>query len=42
MRWWGAALPAGALAGVLWLLFVRLMRFELYPGVVFGASLPPL
>jgi len=24
----------------IWLLFVRLMRFELYPGVLFGGTLP--
>lgn len=42
LAWWGAAALAVALSGGIWLLFVRLMRFELYPGVVFGGTLPPL
>lgn len=39
---WGAAAVAGALSGGIWLVFARLMRFELYPGILFGAALPPL
>lgn len=42
LPWWGAAGVAGALSGSIWLVFVRLMRFELYPGILFGATLPPL
>jgi len=42
LTWWGAAALAGALSGGVWLVFVRLMRFELYPGVIFGGTLPPL
>ena len=39
---WRALAVAGALSGTIWLLFVQLMRFELYPGVLFGGVLPPL
>lgn len=42
LAWWGAAALAGALSGGIWFLFVYLMRFELYPGVVFGGTLPAL
>lgn len=42
LAWWGAAALAGGLSGGIWLVFVRLMRFELYPGLVFGGTLPPL
>jgi hypothetical protein len=42
LHWWGAAALAGGLSGGIWLLFVRMMRFELYPGLVFGGTLPPL
>ena len=42
LHWWGAAALGGALSGGIWLVFVRLMRFELYPGILFGAALPPL
>ena len=42
LAWWRAAGIAGALSGGIWLVFVRLMRFELYAGVVFGATLPAL
>jgi hypothetical protein len=31
---------AAAVSIAIWLLFVRLMRFELYPGVLFGGTLP--
>ena len=40
--WWPALLIAAAVAGTIWLLFVKLMRFELYPGLLFGGTLPPL
>lgn len=42
LAWWGAGTLAGALAGGIWLVFVKLMRFELYPGLLFGGTLPPL
>lgn len=42
LPWWGAAALAGGLSAGIWLVFVRLMRFELYPGVFFGGTLPPL
>ena len=42
LAWWRSAAIAGALSGGLWLVFARLMRFELYAGVVFGAALPAL
>ena len=42
LPWWGALGVAGVLSGAIWLLFVRLMRFELYPGTLFGGTLPPL
>ena len=42
LPWWSALGIAGGLSAVIWLLFVRLMRFELYPGVLFGGALPPL
>lgn len=42
VRWWSAAAIAIAVAGAIRLLFVDAMRFELYPGILFGATLPPL
>jgi hypothetical protein len=42
VRWWTALAVAAATSATIWLLFVRLMRFELYPGVLFGSILPPL
>jgi hypothetical protein len=42
LAWWGALGLAAALSAAIWLLFVRMMRFELYPGVLFGGTLPPL
>ncbi len=39
---WIAFAVAGGMSLVVWVLFVRLMRFELYPGVLFGGSLPSL
>lgn len=33
---------AAGLSGAIWILFVRLMRFELYPGLLFGGTLPPI
>jgi hypothetical protein len=42
VRWWIALAVSIATSGAIWLLFVRLMRFELYPGVLFGGTLPPL
>jgi hypothetical protein len=42
LPWWGAAALAGGLAGGIWLVFVKLLRFELYPGLAFGGTLPPL
>ncbi len=40
--WWKALAISAAMAGAIWLLFVRLMRFELYPGLLFGGDLLPL
>jgi hypothetical protein len=42
VRWWMALAISVAMAGAIWLLFVRVMRFELYPGVLFGGTLPAL
>ncbi len=42
LAWWGAAVVSGGVSGTIWLVFVHLMRFELYPGLVFGGTLPPL
>jgi hypothetical protein len=42
VRWWTAAAIAAVIAGAIRLLFVDLMRFELYPGTLFGGTLPPL
>lgn len=39
---WMALAVAGGMSLAVWLLFVRMMRFELYPGVLFGGSLPPI
>jgi len=40
---WGVALGvAAAASGVIWLMFAWLMRFELYPGMLFDGTLPPL
>jgi hypothetical protein len=42
VRWWvGLAVAAGT-SGAIWVLFGRLMRFELYPGILFGGTLPPI
>lgn len=40
LAWWGALGLGGAVSGVIWLVFVYLMRFELYPGLAFGGTLP--
>lgn len=41
--YWATALAlAASVPGAIWLLFVRLMHFELYPGVLFGGTLPPV
>ncbi len=42
VRKWLALAVAGGMSLAVWVLFVRLMRFELYPGVFFGGSLPSL
>jgi len=42
LPWWGALGIAVGLCAAIWILFVRLMRFELYPGLFFGGTLPPL
>jgi hypothetical protein len=42
LPWWGALGIAAGLSAAIWVLFVRLMRFELYPGLFFGGTLPPL
>jgi len=42
VRWWMALAIAGAASAIIWLLFVALMRFELYPGVLFGGTVPPI
>ncbi len=42
VRWWMALAVAGAMSAAIWLLFVKLMRFELYPGILFGGTLPAL
>ncbi len=39
---WVALAVAGGMSLAVWVLFVRLMRFELYPGALFGGALPPL
>ena len=40
--WWTSLGIAAVMSGAIWLLFARLMKFELYPGVLFGGALPPL
>jgi hypothetical protein len=40
LPWWGALALAGAVSGVIWFVFAHLMRFELYPGLAFGGTLP--
>lgn len=40
--WRFALSMAAALSGAIWLLFAQLMRFELYPGMLFNGTLPPL
>ncbi len=40
--WPGALAIAAGLSAVVWVVFARLMRFELYPGLFFGGTLPPL
>ena len=42
VRWWKALAVSAATSGVIWLLFVQLMRFELYPGGLVGGTLPPI
>lgn len=42
VRWWTALGVAGATSAAIWLAFVQLMHFELYGGILFGATLPPL
>lgn len=42
LQWWGALGIAAGLCGAIWILFVRLMQFELYPGLLFGGTLPPI
>lgn len=42
VRWWVALAVAGSFSAVIWAVFVKLMHFELYPGMLFGATLPPL
>ncbi len=42
VRWWMALAVAGTMSAAIWLLFVKLMRFELYPGILFGGTLPSL
>lgn len=42
VRWSIALAVAAIMSGAIWLLFVRLMRFELYPGMLFGGALPPI
>jgi hypothetical protein len=39
---WMALAIAGGMSLAVWVLFVYLMRFQLYPGVLFGGTLPPL
>jgi hypothetical protein len=42
VRWWTALAVALAMSAAIWLVFARLMRFELYPGILFGGTLPSL
>jgi len=42
VRKWMALAVAGGMSLAVWVLFVLLMHFELYPGVLFGGSLPPI
>lgn len=39
---WMALAVAGGMSLAIWVLFVWLMRFQLYPGVLFGGTLPPI
>ena len=40
--WWKSLAISVAMSGAIWLLFVRLMRFDLYPGLLFGGDLPAI
>ena len=42
VHWWIALAVATVTSGTIWVLFARLMRFELYPGILFGGTLPPI
>ncbi len=42
VRWWAAFSIVAAMSAAIWLLFAYLMRFGLYPGVLFGGTLPPI
>lgn len=41
VRWWVALAVAGGMSAAIWGVFAKLMRFELYPGILFGGALPP-
>jgi len=42
LRWWGALGIALGLSAAIWIVFVKALRFELYPGLLFGGTLPAL
>jgi hypothetical protein len=42
IAWWGALGIAAAMSLAIWVTFVKLMRFELYEGLLFGGTLPAL
>lgn len=42
LRWWGALAIALGLSASIWIVFVKALRFELYPGLLFGGTLPAL
>lgn len=42
VRYGTALAVAGAMSATIWLAFAKLMRFELYPGILFGGTLPSL
>ncbi len=42
VRWWTALAVASVTSATIWLVFAQLMRFELYPGILFGGTLPSL
>jgi hypothetical protein len=41
ISWWFALLMSSGLTVVIWGVFVSVMRFQLFQGILFGTSVPP-